>query len=53
MLRGIQRFARSPLGRRVLIWLVPIVIGWITQQFAGSNNQKGKAGRKSVKNKAK
>lgn len=54
MFRGVQRFARSPIGRRVLIWLAPIVVGWIAQQFAGtSKSTKRKTDRKSVKNRAK
>ncbi len=55
MFRRIQRFAQSPIGRRVVMWLAPIVVGWVMSKLQGKSTTETttKKGRKTVKNKAK
>lgn len=53
MFRRVQRFAKSPAGKRVIAWLAPIVVGWIMQKLSSGSKSQSSTGRKSVKNKAK
>ena len=40
MFRKIKKFAMSRTGQRVIIWLAPIVIGWITSRFSRQQSDK-------------
>ena len=34
MFRKLKKFAMSRTGQRVIVWLAPIVVGWITKRLS-------------------
>ena len=40
MFRKIKKFAMSRTGQRVIAWLAPVVIGWITSRLSSNKSTK-------------
>ena len=51
MFTRLQRFSQSPMGRRVIMWLAPLIVGWVLKKLSGNSTSKTQ-GRKKVKNRA-
>lgn len=36
----VKNFLRSPLGRRALMYLAPVVVGWILKKLQGGSSKR-------------
>lgn len=46
MFARIRKFASSPMARRALMWLAPIVVGWIMNKLSRDDKSGESSGRR-------